>query len=308
VPLNLSELPLDWILARERFERDVRDDLFPDVFRNRDVFVAAKGQMDGVLRLDAYVPEPAENWEAPKANFTVRHCINVAAVDRLVYQALVDYLTLYCEPQFLERSYAMRLRATDAAEMYKSFVEQRELFDGAIRDRLAKDPNAHVAVTDVSSYFENIVFETLKGKLVALTGAEPGDELMAVIDALMHCLSAWSPYKTYGLPQNMFPSSFLGNVYLHSLDEFMIGGFDYHRYMDDIRIVTADEAEARRALRSIHAHLRGLNLSVNGGKTDIVRPGTPAWEKLTQAPDPELQDIERIVRRQQLNELPGVVD
>src|SRR5207245_1395768 len=119
MPLDLSTLSLDWTLARERFERDVRDDFFPDVLRNRDVFVAAKGKLDRLLRLDAYIPEPAENWEAPKANFTVRHCINVAAVDRLVYQALVDYLTLYCEPQFCSCSYAMRLRATDAAEMYK---------------------------------------------------------------------------------------------------------------------------------------------------------------------------------------------
>src|ERR1043166_8725913 len=93
--LDLSALSLDWKLARERFQRDVRDDFFPDVLGNRDVFNAAKGRLDSVLRLDAYVPERAENWEAPKANFTVRHCINVAAVDRLVYQALVDYLTLY---------------------------------------------------------------------------------------------------------------------------------------------------------------------------------------------------------------------
>src|SRR5581483_11539741 len=254
--LDLSALSLDWKLARARFERDVRDDFFPDVLRNRDVFAAAKGKIDGVLRFDAYVPEPAENWETPKANFTVRHCINVAAVDRLVYQALVDYLTLYCEPHFLDRSYAFRLRATDAAEMYKPFVDQRALFDGAARDRLAQDANAHVVMTDVSSYFENVVFDILKRKLIDLTGAVPGDEPMAVIEALMSCLSVWSPYRTYGLPQNMFPSSFLGNVYLHSLDVFMTdAGFDCHRYMDDIRIITPTEADARRALRCIHSQL-----------------------------------------------------
>jgi hypothetical protein len=40
--IDLSELPLDWELARMRFERDVRDDFFPDLFRNRDLFLAAK--------------------------------------------------------------------------------------------------------------------------------------------------------------------------------------------------------------------------------------------------------------------------
>ena len=35
----------------------------------------------------------------------------------------------------------------------------------------------------------------------------------------------------------MFPSSLLGNVYLHSLDSLMLReGYDYHRYMDDVRI------------------------------------------------------------------------
>lgn len=308
MPLNLSVLSLDWKLARERFERDIRDDFFPDVLRNRDVFVAAKGKLDDLLRLDAYSPEPAEDWEAPKANFSVRHCINVAAVDRLVYQALVDPLTAPCDSQFLNCSYAFRLRSVDAAEMYKSFAEQRELFDGAVRNRLAHNSDAHVAMTDVSSYFENVVFDVLRVKLVALTGAVPDSHTIKLIDALMFCLSTWSPYRTYGLPQNMFPSSFLGNVYLHSLDVFMTEeGFDYHRYMDDIRVVTADESEARQALRCIHTHLRLLNLSVNGGKTDIARPGSSQWTKLTTAPDSELADIESIVKRQRLDELPQVI-
>jgi hypothetical protein len=99
-----------------------------------------------------------------------------------------------------------------------------------------------------------------------------------------------------GLPQNMFPSSLLGNVYLHSLDVAMReAGFDYHRYMDDVRVVARDESEARVALRAAIVHLRKLELSVNGKKTQIVRPGSTEWEAMCADPDPEMSDIDRLL-------------
>jgi hypothetical protein len=307
-PLDLSALPLNWTLARERFERDVRDDFFPDPFRNRDLFVAAKARFDSVLSLDEYSPEAAESWDVPKANLTLRHCINVSAVDRLVYQALVDYLSAMCDPQFSARSYAFRLRGREAAEMYKSFVEQKAAFDGAVRSMLINDPNAVVVTVDVAQYFENISFELLKIKLIELTGARLGHPTRAVIDVLMQCLARWSPYEHCGVPQNMFPSSFLGNVFLHSLDTAIIGaGFEYFRYMDDIRVVTRDEAEARLVLKLSITHLRDLELSVNGKKTGLVRPGTADWNALAAPPDGELIAIEEIVKRANVAELPACV-
>ena len=92
-PIDLSQLPLDWTLARERFERDVRDDFFPDPLRNRDLFLAARTHLDRILTMDNYTCDSSESLEEPKANFSLRHCINITPVDRLVYQALVDHLT-----------------------------------------------------------------------------------------------------------------------------------------------------------------------------------------------------------------------
>src|SRR5207249_2144444 len=124
-----------------------------------------------------------------------------------------------------------------------------------------------------------------------LTGAKLGHPTRAIIDVLMQCLSNWTPYRTVGLPQNMFPSSFLGNVYLHSLDGRMReAGFDYYRYMDDQRIVVPDQATARMALKIAITHLRELELSVNGKKTGIVRLESPDWEALAASPDRELAE------------------
>jgi hypothetical protein len=192
--------------------------------------------------------------------------------------------------------------------MYKSFVEQRLAFDNAVRVALNASPMSWVVSLDVAQYFENINFERLKQKLVALTAARLGHPTRTVIDILISCLMHWSPYDHSGVPQNMFPSSFLGNVFLHSLDEEMIGkGLSYYRYMDDVRIVAKNEAEARRGLQFAITHLRQLGLSINGKKTGLLRPDSQERRALLAPPDPELAEIEQIVRRARIDELPGCV-
>jgi len=307
-PVDLTALPLDWTLARQRLERDVRDDFFPDPLRYRDLFLAARSSLESVLLCDDYRPEVAESWDVPKANFSLRHCINISAVDRLVYQALVDHLAPICDPKFSNRSYAFRLRVPPAAEMYKSFVEQKVAFDDAVRCRLQASKSAVVVTLDIAQYFENISFDKLKSKLVDLTGAKVGHPTRLIIDVLVSCLTHWSPYRSVGLPQNMFPSSFLGNVFLHSLDETMLrAGHDYHRYMDDVRVVSADEAGAREALKLAITHLRDLELSINGKKTGIARPGSPEWAELAKPADAELKEIEELVRRANEGDIPNCV-
>jgi hypothetical protein len=307
-PIDLSELPLDWELARKRLERDVRDDFFPDPLRNRDLLATAKANYRDVFSLTDYEPEDAESWDVPKPNLTIRHCINISSVDRLVYQALVDHLANSCDSSFHDRSYGFRLRGTDTAEMYRNAVQQFNAFDAATRERLTANPASVLVTIDVAQYFENVPLEGLKQQLISLSGAKLGHPTRAVIDVLVQCLACWTPYKICGLPQNMFPSSFLGNAYLHSLDGEMLGeGWDYHRYMDDIRIIVADEASARRALRSVITKLRARELSVNGKKTGLVRPRTPEWGLFAAVANMELEEIENLVRREDKNELPSVV-
>lgn len=103
-------MTLDWELACERLQQDVRDDFFPDPLDHADVIDAARKDIDSVISRAAYVPEPAENWDAPKSNFTLRHCVNICSVDRLVYQALVDSVAVICDSQLLDCCYAYPFR------------------------------------------------------------------------------------------------------------------------------------------------------------------------------------------------------
>ena len=93
------------------------------------------------------------------------------------------------------------------------------------------------------------------------------------MDAIVNCLKAWSYSKSHGLPQNRDISSFLANMYMRPVDSYMIGeGYDYYRYMDDIRIICSDKYDARKALKQLIKELRKIGLNVNAAKTKIYDP------------------------------------
>lgn len=58
---------------------------------------------------------------------------------------------------------------------------------------------------------------------------------------------------------------------LNAVDKAMVEkGYDYFRYVDDIRIICADEMEAKRALNMLIFELRKLGLNINSKKTIIL--------------------------------------
>jgi hypothetical protein len=58
-------------------------------------------------------------------------------------------------------------------------------------------------------------------------------------------------------------------------------GYDYYRYVDDIRIIADSELHARRALQDLIRQLREVGLNINASKTEILSPDTPN-EKLAE--------------------------
>ena len=49
-------------------------------------------------------------------------------------------------------------------------------------------------------------------------------------------------------------------------------GYDYYRYVDDIRIIADSEIQARRALQELIRQLRSVGLNINANKTEILPP------------------------------------
>src|SRR5208282_4410744 len=234
--------------------------------------------------------------------------IYISAVDRLVYQALIDRLIVHIDPLLSPGVFSHRLRGPTARWIFYSGVEQWKKFLDAVKLELHARPKSWLVVTDLSQYFETIRFRFLKRQLEEMLGDKLTPDLQGCIDTIMSCLSAWSPYEGYDLPQNIEASSFLANVLLDRCDKLMErDGFPTIRYMDDIRIVVPSEADARLALIRLVCCLRDVGLSLNSAKTEVLRPDSEEMKKHQLFEDPEVTEIERAIATKDRSQIQDIV-
>lgn len=158
--------------------------------------------------------------------------------------------------------------------MFKGRIELWQTFEGVTRTALGNDQA--LFATDLINYFENITIESIR---VAFEGLLPkvdasGPEKVLIrnaISTLCELMAHWGYSDRHGLPQNRDASSFIANVVLNSVDQEMVKqGFDYYRYVDDIRIICADPRSAREAATILIGLLRTVGMNINSSKTRIL--------------------------------------
>jgi len=312
--IDLSPLNLDWPLAIRRFQKDIREDFFPDPIHYQDLLRNQGRTADFLVSVSAaFQPDTAASYDIPKQNFTLRHAIHLSPVDRIVYQALVDRLAPEVDPKLAETVFSHRLRDPSAEYMFKNNIEQWKRFRAAVRDAARDTHVSHLVVTDIAQYYENIDFRKLKPQLENVLGGSVAKEHQACVDSMIRLLKRWTPYKYHGLPQNMDASSFVGNAFLDYIDRRVLRlTAKYFRYMDDIRILATSEAEARRLLMSLIVFLRELGLGVNARKTEIVDRDSARWHELMAQEDPSLDAIDVLIKsndhKQIQSAVPKIVD
>lgn len=305
--IDLLALNLDWRLASQRLRKDLRDDFWPDPLGYNDIL----GSPDTILerltaQLQEYRPTKGQSCPIPKANFTIRDSIQLAPLDRLVYQALIDPLIASIDPQFTTSVYSHRLRRADDKWMFPSGVQAFRRFTDAIK--APRQPHHFLIVTDIAQYFEHVRFRTLRQQLDHLLKNAQRDDLTQIAHTLIECLTAWSPYDGYGIPQNVDASSFLGNVLLDYVDRCMSkDGYPIFRYMDDIRLLVNTEADARKALIILIGHLRELGLGLNAAKTHILSPTDERAAQYLPAGDPVVERIEEAINTKRHEPIQGIV-
>jgi hypothetical protein len=87
----------------------------------------------------------------------------------------------------------------------------------------------------------------------------------------MALLRKWQRGVSYGIPQGIWPSDYLGNLYLDPVDKFMSrADYSFCRYVDDLRIGARSKLEAERTLLALEERLAAIGLSLNAAKTRIV--------------------------------------
>jgi hypothetical protein len=155
--MNLAEARLDWDLALQRFSKVIRDDFFPDPIGYRDL-LDNRVATSAILRnmSAAFEPSGTASRQIPKPNFTLRHCINLYPLDRIVYQALIDKLIPLLDPKLSDRVFSHRLREPGSKLIFKNGPDQWKAFRRAVREAVTSDRTNYLVVTDLAQYYENI--------------------------------------------------------------------------------------------------------------------------------------------------------
>lgn len=131
--------------------------------------------------------------------------------------------------------------------------------------------------TDITAYFENIDLNILEMQIRRLVGRDED----AIVQVLFRILHGWTRVTSTGtpvgrgIPQGNDVSSFLGNLYLVPLDRALTKFCRNHngmwcRYVDDVKVMTKNERDARAVVFVINDELRRLHLNLQGSKTKIL--------------------------------------
>lgn len=135
----------------------------------------------------------------------------------------------------------------------------------------------HLTKTDITAYFENIDLRLLESQIRTLLKREEErilQVLFRVLEGWTRVTSTGSPIGR-GIPQGNEVSSFFGNLYLVPLDR-ALNAFckkreaKWFRYVDDVKVFTKSEHDAREAVFIINDALRALHLNLQGSKTEIL--------------------------------------
>ena len=315
--INLSKVKIGGVeynldIALRRLKQDLRDDWFPDFLEFRDIFdnkIYFQNQLKKYTESnDLYEPSPALHFDIPKPGYTIRYSSETNIIDRLIYQACVDFIAPELDKIHSASIYSHRANSDWGNKyFFKYAVDEWNKFLSDTKIELDKEENEVLLITDLSNYYESISIKdlnnTLNFQIKNLTiDPEKKKDFKKVSSQLNKLLTNWcQPDTKRGIPQNRDASSFLSNLFLNPVDDIMIkSGYKYFRYMDDIRIVCKNKFEGRKALKLLVKELRKKGLSVNSKKTEILDLNNsehrPRAIEALQKNDKQIDQIESLLK------------
>jgi len=274
---------IDWMntLELDRAVANCRTDIYGDWYRDPWSWPELEwigGHPDQLLqRLNASGVRRVSPLNVAKENFVLRPAVVLDIVDRVMYQALVDRLSVKLLAGTPSWMFSWRLaRAKPVAGRYSDQGDEWSDY----RKRLVDLSGIYSAalVTDVVSYFASIPPEHLAGALEQKAGSG------AVTERLAEMIRAWGtiPGRS-GLPQRACGSSVLANMYLRPVDDVLrqFGAADESwfpaleegaaaRWVDDIWLFGDQPGRLRDAQVTLQQCLQDLGLQLNAGKTRVL--------------------------------------
>lgn len=278
--------PIRFDVVLRHLRQDMRDDWYFDCLQYEDLFsdpneakriiISLLQEWNGVYRGTRSVVR-----NIPKKGYGERYGLETDFFDRFIYQAICSFLIPHYDKLLSHRvlSYRYDPKPQNQKYLFKPKISRWFTFEGVTLTFVGS--KKYLLITDLSNFFENISRTQLIAELecaipdIKATGPEKL-QIRNAISTLDKLLEQWTFSGSHGLPQNRDASSFLSNILLSSVDRGMVKkGYDYYRYVDDIRIIADSELHARRALQDLIRQLRTVGLNINASKTEILAPDSP---------------------------------
>jgi RNA-directed DNA polymerase len=208
-----------------------------------------------------YNPGAVKKVEIPKPQGGVRMLGIPTVKDRLIQQAISQWLSQFYEPGFSAFSYGFRpnKNAHQAVLQAQTFINEGKTF---------------VVELDLEKFFDKVNHDKLMS-LIMLKVTDKGT-LNLIHKYLRSGImeGGMVSQRTEGTPQGSPLSPLLSNIILDELDkELTSRGHSFVRYADDCSIYAGSEKAAQRVLASITTHIeKSLKLKVNQEKSKVSRP------------------------------------
>jgi len=294
--LKITALRRAWHLAYE----DARDAFLEDPLGYEDFAAELEIHLQDLqrhVRSGTYEPRPLKRVDVPKTSLAVRPGTVPEIEDGIVMFAIMSQIAPLIDKKMSDSVYAYRVGSTrPASTLFEHrdlrFLRRKTKRRAAIfREWYAQWPAfqeegvklylrrgyRYLSVSDIAAYYENISLPVLRDILLAHLPKQ-----QRIINLLMRILQAWvwpteaGFHVPRGIPQGPDFSGFLANVYLMPLDKNLEGYgrrhvIRYIRYVDDVRIFSKTEEDARAVLSIMNSTLRSLQLNIQGSKTEVFR-------------------------------------
>lgn len=213
------------------------------------------------IQSGCYKPQPVRKVEIPKPQGGVRMLGIPSVIDRMIQQAIHQWLSPQYEEEFNENSFGFRPKKNAQQAVLKA---QEYLNAG----------HTWVIELDLEKFFDTVNHQ----KLMNLLSKRIGDKrTLKLINHYLKCgimEGGVVSQRIEGTPQGSPLSPLLSNILLNELDkELSKRGHKFVRYADDCSIYVKSEKSAQRVQASIIQYIeKELLLKVNREKTRISRP------------------------------------